>query len=534
MNRFSLFIIFHLLSGYCIAQLQPSSEVDIKNYSFRLELNDSTDQIKGIADIELSSKKEITAFELDLIGSKSDGKGMIVDEIKSEKGKLDFKHVDDRIKITLPSALTANTPYRLSIQYHGIPADGLIISKNKFGDRTFFADNWPNRGRNWIPVVDHPADKATVDWTVVAPVHYEVVANGIRVEESYLNAKQKLTRYREAAPIATKVMVIGVARFAVKTTGVVDGIPIEIWVYPQNREIGFDDFKYATRIFEYFHRTIGPYSYGKLANVQSKTTFGGLENASAIFYFENAVDGKGSRESLIAHEIAHQWFGDSAGEKEWKDVWLSEGFATYFCILWLERAYGDKRRQEEMLNDRNQIISFHKKTQVPVVQPVTSDILQILNTNSYQKGSFVLHMLRREIGDQAFWEGIREYYRVFKDGNATTADLQKIMEGASKKDLKVFFRQWIETAGHPVLDVKWSFVANGSKVSVTVNQVQKNTVFEFPLEIVFFNEKNEVLGKEKVSINKGSQEFSIPATAKPARIELDPGINLLFESNLRN
>jgi aminopeptidase N len=534
MKRFFLFVIFSPLSGYCLAQLQPSGEVDVKNYSFLIELNDSTDQIKGTAEIGLLTKKDITSFELDLISRKNDGKGMIVDEIKTEKEKLSFTHSNDRIKISLPSALKVNSNYKLTIQYHGIPADGLIISKNKFNDRTFFADNWPNRGRNWIPVVDHPADKASVEWSVVAPVHYEVVANGIRVEESYLNAKQKLTRYREKAPIATKVMVIGAARFAVQTVGTVDGIPIEIWVYPQNREAGFDDFKYATNVFEYFHSTIGPYSYGKLANVQSKTTFGGLENASAIFYFENAVNGKASHESLIAHEIAHQWFGDAAGEKEWKDVWLSEGFATYFCILWLERAYGDQRRQEEMKKDRDQIIAFHQKTQVPVVQPVTSDLMKILNTNTYQKGSFVLHMLRRELGDQAFWEGIREYYRKFKDGTASTADFQNVMESTGKKDLKVFFKQWTETAGHPVLDVKWSYDNTRKEAKFTVTQLQKSNPFEFPLEIAFFNEKNELLDRIELFINKISQDLSFSVPSKPARIELDPGINLLFEANLKN
>jgi aminopeptidase N len=534
MRRSFLFIIFSLLSGYCLAQLQPSSEVDIKNYSFQIELNDSTDVIKGVAAIEFVATKEITSFELDLIGKKNDGKGMIVDEIKTEKESLNFTHDGDRIKISLPASLKANSTYKLSILYHGIPKDGLIISKNKFGDRTFFADNWPNRGRNWIPIVDHPADKASVVWSVIAPVHYEVVANGVRVEESFLNSRQKLTRYREDAPIATKVMVIGVARFAVQTAGNVDGVPVEIWVYPQNKDAGFNDFKYATKVFEYFNSTVGPYSYGKLANVQSKTTFGGLENAGAIFYAESAVNGKASNESLIAHEIAHQWFGDSAGEKEWKDVWLSEGFATYFSILWLERAYGDQRRQEEMRKDRDQIIAFHKKTQVPVVQPVTDDLIKILNTNSYQKGSFVLHMLRREVGDEVFWNGIREYYRMYKDGTATTADFQKVMESVSKKDLKLFFTQWIATAGHPVVDVKWTYNAGGKQVKINVSQTQKQTVFEFPLEIAFFDDKNELLVRQKLFINRAGQDFSVPATAKPARIELDQGVNLLFEANLKN
>src|SRR5204862_717351 len=189
---------------------------------------------------------------------------------------------------------------------------------------------------------------------------YEVIGNGIKIEESLLSAKQKLTHWHEAVDISTKVMVIGAARFAIQFVGEINNIPVESWVYPQNREEGFHDYAAAKKILDFFINHIGPYSYKKLANVQSKTKYGGMENASNIFYFENSVNGKADHESLLAHEIAHQWFGDSASETDWHHVWLSEGFATYFTNVYNEFTYGEDKRAADMAEDRKQVIAFYK------------------------------------------------------------------------------------------------------------------------------------------------------------------------------
>jgi aminopeptidase N len=526
--------LFLLLSSSSFAQHRPkpSEWIDIKKYTFRVELNDSTNVISGIAELAFVCKKSMTGFDLDLISKGNGGMGMQVSRILHKDSPLKYIHENDRIKITLNAS--QGEQGTLTINYSGIPQDGLIISRNKYGDRTFFADNWPDRGHNWLPVIDHPADKAAVDFIVVAPLHYEVVSNGIRMEESYLNPKQKLTRYSEDTEISTKVMVIGVARFAIQQAGVVNHIPVESWVYPQNRAEGFYDYALAVKVLDFFNSHIGPYSYKKLANVQSKTTFGGLENASAIFYFENSVTGKADHEGLIAHEIAHQWFGNSATEREWPHVWLSEGFATYFAILFAEFAHGEDKRQEEMIKDRDQVLSFYKKEQIPVVNPNITTLMKILNANTYQKGSWVLHMLRREIGDQQFWTGIKAYYKKFQNSTALTSDLQEVMEVASGKDLDTFFNQWIYTAGHPVIDGSWKYDEASKTLKISVQQTQKMQGFSFPLEIAISFEGKDFQQVEKVYINKESTSISIPVTAKPSKLTLDPNVNLLFEGNLRN
>ena len=512
----------------------PSEQIDVIEYRFTITLNDTTDVISASAEVVFLARKNIRDFELDLINSGNDNKGMRIRQVMRNGSSLKFTHQNDRLKIFLNKDVASGTADSVVISYEGIPRDGLIISENKFGDRTFFADNWPTRGRNWIPVVDHPADKAQVQFAVIAPLHYEVVANGVRREESYLNERQKITRYQQSVPISTKVMVIGVARFAVQQSGVVNHVPVEAWVYPQNREAGFIDYALAVDVLDYFSRKIGPYPYGKLANVQSKTTFGGLENASAIFYSENSVTGKAAIQGLVSHEIAHQWFGNSATEKDWHHVWLSEGFATYFSLLYDEYKDGVAARQEKMKEDRRQAIAYNNKTSSPVVATHVTDPMQMLNANSYQKGGWVLHMLRNEVGDSSFWSGIQNYYAMYRDSIAETADFRRVMEKASGKNLSAFFQQWLHTPGHPVVQGNWKYNSKEKTIDVTIRQVQKGGLFDFPLEIAFFGNNGGESRINSLVINKESQAFSLPVAFSPVSVTLDPNVNLLFEGELGN
>ncbi len=527
---FSLIPVLSFIIFVANGDPYPRNEnVDVLHYIFKLNLYDSTNVITGEASITIAFKKAMNVFELDLISANGDNTGMKITSITENKKSINYTHQDHRIKIS--KSIAAGDQYIFVISYGGIPNDGLIIGKNKYGDRTFFGDNWPDRARHWLPSVDHPADKASVEFIVTAPIHYEVIGNGIKREESNLDNKRKLTHWRETVDIPTKVMVIGAARFSIQYVDKVDDISVESWVYPQNREEGFHDYEVAVRVLDYFIKNVGPYSYKKLANVQSKTRFGGMENASNIFYFENSVNGKGERESLIAHEVAHQWFGNSASEKDWYHAWLSEGFATYFTILYNEATYGKEVAAKERNTDRTQVIEYYKKNKVPVIDTSISDMNKVLNTNTYQKGGWVLHMLRTEMGDDSFRAAIREYYKTYQNSNALTSDLQKIAEKHAGKDLGSFFNQWLFTAGHPVIKGDWKYDQQSKSIELSISQTQ-DKAFDFPLEIGIYLENQPLPLVEKVQIDKKSQKIKIPVMAKPIRLLLDPNTNLLFEGGL--
>jgi aminopeptidase N len=451
------------------------------------------------------------------VKKKHDGKGMLVTQIKENGKPLKFTQSDEAV--TLSAAAKKSTTHNYTITYSGIPADGLIISTNKHGNRTFFGDNWPNRAHNWLPCVDDPADKASVDFVVAAPDHYEVIANGLKTEERALPNKQKLTHWKETVVLPTKVMVIGAADFAIEQSGDVNGIPVYSYVFPQNKDAGFKSYSIAKEILPFFIKQVGPYPYKKLANVQSKTIFGGMENASAIFYFENSV-GDGGIEELMAHEIAHQWFGNSASEKNWSNLWLSEGFATYLTNYYLENKYGLDALKKRMMTQRKKILDFEKRRLTPVVDTaVKDDYMQLLNANSYEKGGWVLHMLRRKVGDDAFWKGIRSYYEKYKSSNANTDDLRKVMEQASGQNLQVFFKQWLLTAGHPQLSITRQYDADKKQLSLNIEQKQ-STLYDLALEY-------SVDGKLYSQPITGKTTTVQIATANPASLVMDPNVNLL-------
>jgi aminopeptidase N len=254
--------------------------------------------------------------------------------------------------------------------------------------------------------------------------------------------------------------------------------------------------------------------------VQSKTIFGGMENASAIFYFENSVTAPGIEE-LMAHEIAHQWFGDAASEKNFSHVWLSEGFATFMTNVSMENKYGTDTLKKLLKIDRNVAIKYEKRRLTPVVDAsVSKNFMQLLNANSYQKGGWVLHMLRRKLGDTLFWKGIRNYYAKYNGGNANTADLQQVMEQASGQSLDSFFTQWLYRPGHPQLGIAWKYDAVKALVNVTVTQKQE-LLYEFPLEVSIGGQLHTIAIKAKET----TMQFAVKE--KPATLIADPNVNVL-------
>jgi len=331
-------------------------------------------------------------------------------------------------------------------------------------------------------------------------------------------------------PLAVKVMVIGVAKFAMQESARLNDVAITSWVFPQNRAEGFRDYAVAISPLTFFQQKVGPYPYKKLANVQSKTRFGGLENANTIFYYENSVTGKAEQEALVAHEIAHQWFGNSATEADWHHVWLSEGFATYFTNLYLEHTYGRDRFLRQQLSDREKIVRYSQKVWRPIVDTDIADPKNVLSPNTYEKGGWLLHMLRQELGDEMFWQGIRAYYAKFAGKNALSEDFQAVMEQTSGKDLKRFFKQWLYQSGYPKLQGTWTYDATNKEVVVQLEQTNQE-LFEFPMELALQQADGKFV-TQSVRVTQAKESFRLKSEVAPKLVSLDPNVRLLFEGKL--
>ena len=510
--------------------------VDVINYRFALELQDQDDRILGTADVNLRFVSEgETSLRFDLTNrDTATGRGMTVSAVSAAGVSLAFTHRDNALTITLPRRFEKDQRLHVQIAYAGVPASGLKIANNKHGDRTFFSDNWPDKARNWLPTVDHPYDKATSEMVVTAPAHYQVVSNGLLVEEIDLPGSRRRTHWRQSVPIAPWLYVLGVARFAVQHVDTFQGKAIQTWVYAQDRDAGFHDFAVTTRdVLEFYSNKVGPFSYEKLANVQSNSVSGGMEAASAIFYSEGSVTGDRSVRwrNVVIHEIAHQWFGNAVTESDWDDVWLSEGFATYFTLLYIEHAYGRDEFLSGLESSRQRILEFDKqRPDYRVVHDNLSDMSQVTTGQIYQKGSWILHMLRGIMGDEAFWAGIRSYYRAHQDGHATTADFRQEMERASGRDLRVFFDQWLTRGGLVRLDGDWTYSAAAKSIAIRLTQRDRARLFAMPLQVGVYTAGSTTPTITTVQLSDASHEFQIAAGQRTDRVVLDPNHVVLMES----
>lgn len=524
-------------AGVPAARGEYDHAADILHYHIELSLGgpEAADgrRVEGRA-VVVASPNGAASVPLDFTG-------LAVRSVSVAGGAVPFGHADGKLVVPVPPG--ADT-VRIEVEYFGVPDDGLVIRDNVHGRPTAFADNWPNRARFWFPSVDHPSDKATASFVVHAPEAWQVIANGALAEDPSPappdalggSAGKRTWRWETSVPHPTYTLVVGAAEFAVESLGRAacgpgqapasrepDGcVDVSFWVYPEDAEFAREVFARAPAMVDFFVAAVGPYPFEKLANVQSATRFGGMENSSAIFYSEAAVARGTLSEGTVSHEIAHQWFGDSATESTWADLWLSEGFATYFGALFFEHADGVEEFRRRMESSRQRYIGSDAVHHAIVGPEPPASLFQLLNANNYSKGGWTLHMLRGLLGDDAFFRGIRAYYAAHAYGLAETADLRRALESASGRALDWFFDQWVYRPGFPELESEWTPAPDGSKITLTVKQIQRAEwpVFRLPMEV-------EIRGpggpaRRRIDVTERSQSFTLSVDGPPSEVVIDP------------
>jgi aminopeptidase N len=530
------------VSASAFFDLYPKNpNIDVINYVFKLNLSDSTDEIIGEATVDVRFVAVgISEFRLDLTNATKElgGKGMNVSRVISVGKAVEYRHENNAVFIRLPEVSKANQRGKYTIFYKGIPATGLKIANNKYGNRTFFSDNWADKGRNWLPIVDHPSDKATCEFIVIAPNRYQVVSNGLKIEETDLADGKRLTHWKQSVPISSWLYVLGVAQFAVQYVDEFDGKSIQTWVYYQDRDKGFYDFGYITKeALAFYSDKIGPFSYEKLANIQSNSVSGGMEAASAILYSENSVVGDRNLRwrNVVIHEIAHQWFGNAVTEKDWDEIWLSEGFATYFTLLFIEHQYGRDAFVEGLKSSKTSVDAFYvKNPNYRIIHDNLKDMNDVTTSQIYQKGSWTLHMLRGVVGTENFWKGIKNYYAKYRDSNATVNDFRREMEEVSGKDLSGFFNQWLFKPGTLKYQGNWRFNGEKKEITIKLDQIQTDgSLFKMPLEIAVYYPGQAKPQIEIIQADAKSNVFSINVSGEPEKVILDPNMWVLMDADFK-
>ncbi len=470
--------------------------------------------------------------------------GMRVEAVRAYPGGafLPFEQDSAHVRVQATGSYNRFDTVRVEVMSRGRPADGLILRDNVHGESTAFADNWPNRARFWFPSVDHPSQKATVAWTVHAPAGKRVIANGAQLGDP-VPADPVRTggieglrswRWATAVPIPTYLMVIGVADMVVLDGGTAacglapasprdDGcVEVTAWAFPPDTAHARQVFRRSAEMLDLYARTFGPYPFEKLANVQASTRFGGMENASAIFYSEQAIAQGRDIEGTVAHEIVHQWFGNSVTPADWPHLWLSEGFASYFGPWFWEVTEGSAAFERRLQGVRDRYMASEEVHDRPIVDEDADNLMDLLNRNSYQKGALVLHMLRWVMGDAAFYQGVRRYAQRHAGGTAVTSDLRVALEASHGEPLDWFFDQWLHRPGYPVYRVEWRWEPGTRQAVVTIRQEQgaEWPTFRMPIEIEFALEGGVWRDVFLVDGREWTRRITLPS--EPRELRLDP------------
>ncbi len=509
------------------------------NYNVSLTFNQTLTEIsKARAEISvLSLADNLSMVDLDF------GE-LEIDSVTVGNQAARYVRAADSLRVSLSKPASRGTRFVITVSYHGKPRDGLILARDKAGRPSAIGDNWPNRLHHWIPSLDHPSAKATVSFSVTAPKENTVIANGhLQKVESTTDAMRTWT-FNEASPIPPYCMIVAVGDFAEVKPAQALITPLAYYVPQPDRKFAAQGFAPANPSLKFFSETVAPYPYKKLALIIGATRFGGMENSSAIVFsntlFDQGVAGapmsrtfniRSGLVSLVSHEIAHQWFGDSVTESTWSDLWLSEGFATYFAGLFIQREDGEEAFQEYMQDAAAQYFSYEKRISTPIHDRETEDLFKLLNPNNYEKGAWVLHMLRAELGDKNFFRGISNYYSAHQNSTATTEDLRLALEKVSGQNLREFFQRWIFSAGYPQYDLSWEWESTRKKLKLMLKQTQPGAAFSnaLPLEIITASGKQRVLLKPKAK----QLVHEIKLDEKPLGVNVDPENTVLKEARVQ-
>lgn len=530
--------VFAAASGLRSQDRPYQPGVDVLHYEFTIALPETGRGIDARALLTVRRTAAVDHIVLDLIG-------LQVDTVYVNAKPTAFVREPAAIRIPVGS-LGQSSPDTIlvAVCYHGEVKDGLIIHGDQKGRWFAFGDNWPTRARYWLPTLDHPSAKATVAWNIVAPSDRKVIANGELLEERLLPHRtargtkaQTLTRWKTSRPIAPYLMVIAVGPMVSSDLGLTarglsefpPGVKQSVYAVPELADYIPGPFQKAGEIVELFARTVAPFPYEKLAHLQSLTRYGGMENASAIFYADDLFRRRAVSPGIIAHETAHQWFGDAVTPRTWGHIWLSEGFASYFEKLWIEKSEGTLAFRIGMKEMRDEIVGSKVTYQRPVIDTLQADLMELLNSNSYQKGAWTLHMLRSLLGDSLFFLGIKAYYAHHRHATATSDDVCEHFEQITHTRLRWFFEQWLRRPGFPELTLGWKFSEELHRLTLEVTQSSRFPQYRFPLKIEILTAEGH---SQIVTVDVPAEKYvrlvlPVVLESRPTRLIFDPQTELL-------
>ena len=494
----------------------PEHNFDVLHYEFDWKIDFDSRTIHGHASIEvLSLINGLNKITLHLADN------LKITKVTQGKFSIDFIHHNNLLDIYLVQSLNKNEKTEIEIFYYGHPQEGLNFSYHQDYPIIWSLDE-PIGARYWFPCYDHPSDKATVEIRVTVPADMIVASNGKLIDIITNNDNTVTYFWKEDYPIATYLISISATNYEIFRNFYLSGkgknMEIVYFVYPEDIVLAQEDFSVTPSMVEFFSNLFGEYpfleeKYG-MAEIPGSTA---MEHQTCTSYPSTLITGTHKYDWIIAHELAHQWWGDLVTLSDWPDIWLNEGFATYSDALWHEHIYGFEGLKSRMADFKNIYFTHHKGSEHPIYNPPSGHLFCAIE---YEKAAWVLHMLRFVVGDSKFWRILRRYAILYAYGNASTNDFQHVCEEIYGENLDWFFNEWIYESGYPVYQFGWG-ISQSNKVRIIINQIQKDfPVFTMPVELKFIFPTGEL--KKTVWVEDKYNVFEFSFEQSPLDILFDP------------
>ena len=465
------------------------------------------------------------------------GKDLTVRGITVGPGKTPctFRRDGDALKIELDKPRGPGEAIELAIEYAGTPDRGLrfILPDPAYPEKplAIWTQGEAEDTRHWLPCYDYPNDRATAEMIVTVEKPLGVLSNGVLVGTRPGPGNTTTYHWKMDAPFVSYLISLAVADFSVYRDTAGD-LPVDYYVARGVDEATARRFLGKTpRMLAFFDEATGrKYPYAKYAQSCMPEFGGGMENITATtmtdqMLHDEIAELEENADGLVAHELAHQWFGDLLTCKDWSQIWLNEGFASYFAPLFSERDRGEDAFRIEMHQEQEGYLSSDREYRRPIVETRYESSDEMFDAMTYNKGACVLHMLRGLIGDEAWSKGIRRYVAAHSFQVVETDDFRRAMEATSGKDLKWFFDQWVFKAGHPELKVRWRYEDEDKTVRVRVEQTQavdeQTPLFRLPTTLEIAEDAGRIR-TIPIVIDGDVQEWILPAATRPKMVQIDP------------
>ncbi len=516
----------------------PDREIDITHLALDVTPDFKARTVAGTATWTFKPiAKPFSELRLDAVD-------LTVASVSSSEKIAGYQVTDEQVIVTFAQPVAPGQEASVSVRYSAQPRRGLYFRTPELGfkpeDLHIWTQGEPEEARHWYPSYDYPNEKFTSGITCHVPEGIVVLANGRKVAEQKDAQGLVAVQWLQDKPMANYLVALVAGRLKFIEDKHRD-IPMRFWTPASEIAYASNSFLHTKPAMEFFEKEIGvPYPWDKYDQVCIQDYhWGGMENTSLTTLnittlFPPAYENLRSSQGLVAHELAHQWFGDLLTCKDWSHIWLNEGFATFYDMLYTEHRDG---RDEfiHRLHEGQRSLTSASNSQKSIVWRKYNVAEEQFDGFAYGKGSFVLNMLRQQLGADLFRKCVQTYVERHKFGSVVTEDLRAVIEELSGRSFDQFFDQWVYHTGFPQLDVDYSWDEKSKLAKLTIRQSQavSETVplFHLPLPVRFKTKAGIV--ERTFTVKEKSEDFHVPFPEQPQFVRIDPTVSVLAKINFR-